>query len=192
MSGLWPYNVESLEAAKRIILTGPTETRWKEETAFLVDLIGDPGKLVLDFGCGVGRLARPLIERWPEVQVVGVDQSESMRKLAEDYVRSPRFSVMPELPREGQHDIVLAVWVLSHTPTLADDLDAIAGLLASTGSLFVATVPNRHVPVGDKNWRDDGLNIEAELDQRFRRVSGGRSKAPGDTAWWGKYALKVQ
>ena len=189
---MWPYNVDSLDAAKRIILTGPTEVRWREETQFLVDLIGDPGKLVLDFGCGVGRVSRPLIERWREVHIVGVDQSASMRSLAADYVRSDRFELMPELPRFQtiKFDTVLAIWVLSHTETLAEDLDAISRLMAPTASFFVVTVTNRHVPFGDNSWRDDGVDIAAEVDKRFKRISGGRSTIPGDTAWWGKYALK--
>lgn len=189
---MWPYNVDSLDAAKRIILTGSTEVRWRDETQFLVDLIGDPGKRVIDFGCGVGRVSRPLIERWPEVQVVGVDQSASMRRLAEDYVRSDRFTLLAELPVGFKFDTVLAVWVLSHTPTLAEDLDAIAKLMAPTAAFFVVTVTNRHVPFGDNGWLDDGVDIAAELDKRFRRVSGGRSTISGDTAWFAKYALKVE
>eukprot|EP01090_Pellita_catalonica_P021582 TRINITY_DN8118_c0_g1_i2.p1 TRINITY_DN8118_c0_g1~~TRINITY_DN8118_c0_g1_i2.p1 ORF type:complete len:290 (+),score=21.77 TRINITY_DN8118_c0_g1_i2:121-990(+) len=35
-------------------------------------------KLILDFGCGTGSAAKPLLERWPKSEYVGVDSSEAM------------------------------------------------------------------------------------------------------------------
>ena len=66
------FEVPDAEAAKSIILTneGPgadTATRWELETPYVTALIAEhlkpqPGMLILDYGCGIGRLARPLID----------------------------------------------------------------------------------------------------------------------------------
>jgi 2-polyprenyl-3-methyl-5-hydroxy-6-metoxy-1,4-benzoquinol methylase len=55
-----------------------TEERWQVETPYVADLIGHalptirPGDLLLDYGCGVGRIAKELIARH-RCRVVGVD-----------------------------------------------------------------------------------------------------------------------
>ena len=82
------FEVGDLQSAKEIILTPEpdttTEERWEYETPFLVDEIGraltlDSTSFVLDYGCGVGRLAKELIKRH-QCHVLGVDISSSMRQ----------------------------------------------------------------------------------------------------------------
>jgi cyclopropane fatty-acyl-phospholipid synthase-like methyltransferase len=46
--------------------------------------------VVLDYGCGIGRLAKAMIDA-SGCSVVGLDTSPEMRKLADDYVGSDRF-----------------------------------------------------------------------------------------------------
>ena len=72
----------------RIILTpedGMSSVhRWKTETPYLMSLIEKHivnGATVLDYGCGIGRLAKPLIEKH-SCDVIGVDISPNMRALA--------------------------------------------------------------------------------------------------------------
>jgi hypothetical protein len=63
--------VNNLAEAMSIILTpegSTTADRWETETPYLADLIGQqcalrPDSLVLDYGCGIGRLAHELISR---------------------------------------------------------------------------------------------------------------------------------
>ena len=83
------FDVATIEAAKRIILTpenSTTQERWAAETPYLTDLITkhivlDRDTTVLDYGCGVGRMAKALIDR-ARCKVVGADFSASMRALA--------------------------------------------------------------------------------------------------------------
>lgn len=78
-------------------------------------------RAALDFGCGVGRLTQPLAEHFAEV--VGVDLSPSMIRLAQQYNRRPdrcRYSVnaSPDLARfpTGSFDFVLSYLTLQHIP----------------------------------------------------------------------------
>jgi len=92
------FNVNSIPAAMSIILTAEdstTEARWRTETPYLADLINkhfelSANSLLLDYGCGIGRMAKELIGRYG-CRVVGVDISPSMRSLAPMYVASDRF-----------------------------------------------------------------------------------------------------
>ena len=87
------FDVANVDEAKRIILTpenSTTEERWQVETPYLAALITehlpiDRGTLLLDYGCGIGRMSKALIER-KRCKVVGADISASMRALAGAYV----------------------------------------------------------------------------------------------------------
>src|SRR5437870_3609239 len=90
------FVVSTIEQAKAIILTPEpgttTEQRWAHETPILADqLLRDLAiqatDLVLDYGCGIGRLAKALIER-RQCAIVGVDISVSMTQLAPGYTSS--------------------------------------------------------------------------------------------------------
>src|SRR4051812_34509998 len=93
------FEVANLEQAKKIILTpGGTSTdeRWERETPVLAEQLTrelkiTPEHVVLDYGCGVGRMAKALIEKHPGCTVLGADISLSMIQLAPRYVCSPRF-----------------------------------------------------------------------------------------------------
>src|SRR5215470_15608513 len=92
------FNVSTISQAMSIILTpeeSTTEERWRLETPYVCDLIAKsvdiaPNSFVLDYGCGIGRIAKELIARHG-CRVIGVDISPSMRALAPIYVASDRF-----------------------------------------------------------------------------------------------------
>ena len=85
------FKVDNLEEAKNIILTeevqgGDHRQRWERETTYMQSLfaegLGDlNGKTVLDFGCGIGRLSKALVEKY-DCHVLGVDISPDMRRMA--------------------------------------------------------------------------------------------------------------
>src|SRR5215831_18752091 len=93
-------DIENIDEAVHIITT-PTEgmtsqERWEQETPVLMTLFEKFIKresVVLDYGCGIGRLAKPLITKL-DCQVVGVDISPNMRALAASLVDSDDFFAM--------------------------------------------------------------------------------------------------
>jgi trans-aconitate 2-methyltransferase len=64
-------------------LADPQE-EWGKEVLARLELSG--GEIVLDAGCGSGRLTRELLERLPEGRVIGVDASPSMIDRAREHL----------------------------------------------------------------------------------------------------------
>jgi SAM-dependent methyltransferase len=181
------FEVNSLESAMQIILTPgagtTTQERWEKETPFLVDEIGralelDDKSCVLDYGCGVGRLAKGLIERH-NCFVLGVDISTSMRQLAPGYVWSDRFSVctpqmLDRMVVEGLRVThAYACWVIQHCMAPDEDLARIESALTGGGKLFVLNANGRWVPT-DRGWASDSVSVEELLARRFEKISKGK------------------
>lgn len=199
------FDVTSLAEARHIILTPEadgfdTDRRWEEETPYLASLITSElgltaGSLVLDYGCGIGRLSRALIEE-SGCSVVGVDTSQNMRMLALRYVNSPRFTaVAPEMldtlvqERGLLFDRAIAVWVLQHCPHVEDDIQRIREGLRTGGKLFVLNERGRCVPT-DKGWIHDGKNTDRLLGHAVRSGSlppAVASAACSDRTYWAVY-----
>jgi 2-polyprenyl-3-methyl-5-hydroxy-6-metoxy-1,4-benzoquinol methylase len=135
-------------AAKRIILTpeGGSRTieRWTIETPYLVRLIMDHvildrNSLVLDYGCGIGRIAKELI-RQTGCHVIGVDICPSMLSLTYPYVHSDNFSAISQTTFKGlswDFDLAICVWVLQHCLEPDKDIAYIYDALKDNGDLFV-------------------------------------------------------
>jgi SAM-dependent methyltransferase len=178
----------------RIILTpedSTTEHRWATETPYLTNLISrccnlSEKSLVLDYGCGIGRLAKELIARHG-CSVIGVDISPHMRTFAVAYVGSDRFFTCPPsmldlLAERGvAFDLALAVWVLQHSPDVQCDIARIARALAPSGDLFVVNQRTRSVPTVELGWIDDGIDIYALLRETLRQRSRGSLPAEHTT-----------
>jgi SAM-dependent methyltransferase len=183
------FDVRDIESAKAIILTdeGPgadTMRRWALETPYVSALIAEQlslkqGDLLLDYGCGVGRLARPLIEQ-TGCDVIGVDISASMRALASTYVNDERFTcVSPAqfdaLVAKGLRvDATIAVWVLQHCLEPTEDVARIWRGLRPDGRAFILNMRQRAVPTveaGDRvshfHWVTDGKDVSAILRDSF-------------------------
>jgi cyclopropane fatty-acyl-phospholipid synthase-like methyltransferase len=79
------FQVNDLASAMKVILTdedSSSDKRWKTETPYAADLIGqyltiDRDSLLLDYGCGIGRMAKELIARYG-CRVIGTDISPQM------------------------------------------------------------------------------------------------------------------
>jgi SAM-dependent methyltransferase len=120
------------------ILTGPERRggQWElaeffdtgeaeiSEVLKVADDLGEPVRRerALDFGCGVGRLSRPLAERFREC--VGIDIAEGMVNLARDLnddLPNCRFvvNVAPDLALfdDDSFDFVYSALVLQHMPS---------------------------------------------------------------------------
>jgi SAM-dependent methyltransferase len=181
------FDVSSIEHAKQIILTtegsSTTEERWKTETPYLSDLIVRRlpvarEAVVVDYGCGIGRVAKELIER-TGCQVVGADITQNMRTLASHYVQSSRFlacapEMLGSMIRRGFcFEAALCVWVLQHCLRPADDLDLLRSGLVEGGRLFVLNMVRRVVPAKERPWIDDGLDMRGLLSERFTLLEEG-------------------
>lgn len=188
------FDVANVDEAKRIILTpenSTTEERWQVETPYLAALIAehlpiDRGTLLLDYGCGIGRMSKALIER-KRCKVVGADISASMRALAVAYVASGRFSVCPpsELEtRDVAADAAVAIWVLQHCENPEEDIRRIHQALKPGARLFVADSFKRVIPAAEKQlfttrptivrkWMTDDINVRSLLDRTFALVDEG-------------------
>lgn len=180
------FRVNNLQQARDIILTPgegwTAERRWEVETPYLVDLIGSALSLskdatVLDFGCGIGRMSKALIERFG-CRAVGVDISPEMREYAKGYVASDRFEVYsPEALRykirQGWRvDHAIAIWVIQHVAEPETDVAALHDAIAPGGGCFVANFHRRCVPTV-KGWVDDGKSVPAIFAERFAFRSQG-------------------
>jgi SAM-dependent methyltransferase len=197
-------NVETVDDAVRIILTpeaGMTSAhRWKTETPYLMGLIErfiEPQSLVLDFGCGIGRLSKPLIEKL-ECDVIGVDISPNMLALACSCVASEHFAAIPPHMLRSTNplcDAAIAVWTLQHVVGCEDHIkNYVRCSMRPRGVLFVVNNKQRVVPT-NSGWINDGLDVHrAILDSGFKLIKRGELEgddiAPGtlrDNTFWAAY-----
>lgn len=172
------FNVKTVADAKRIILTQEVnmtpDQRWDRETPYLTSLIIanvdlTPESLVLDFGCGIGRLSKELIINIG-CRCVGVDTSDNMLGLGVSYVTSDRYlACSPSMLKflDLKFDLTLSVWSLQHVRNLELEIDRIAEGLKDRGKLFIVNEKRRFLPTGEGYWADDGLDIRKALDKRF-------------------------
>lgn len=204
------FDVADLESARRIILTPEPDTdtdeRWRRETPYLAaqlsaHLMPQRDHTILDFGCGIGRLSKALIEQHG-CRVIGVDISASMRAMAADYVASERFAALSPEDFAAQVasglrvDGAFACWVIQHVLDPVAALEQIRAALAPAARLFVANAHLRCVPVVEGAWGRDGIVVRTVLEQMFR-VRGFGALDPrwvgentAATSFWGLYTLK--
>ena len=103
-------------------LSGP-QVSWGKKVLAKVHLRGD--EMLMDAGCGTGRLTGELLQSLPRGRVVGVDLSQNMLAGAQDYLardfRGKFFLVaadLQDLPFESVFDGIFSTaafhWVLDH------------------------------------------------------------------------------
>ncbi|MGB9365765.1 MAG: class I SAM-dependent methyltransferase [Xanthobacteraceae bacterium] len=200
------FHVNDIAQAMAVIMTpegSTTAERWEIETPYLADLIAQeltitPDTLLLDYGCGIGRLAYELIQRH-NCRVVGVDISPSMRALSVVYTRSDRFMSCSHDMLEGlvarglRFDAALSLWVLQHCATPAQDIARIRTAIQPDGQLFVVNGVFRSVPTLESGWVNDGLDVKAMLAAEFPLVREGKLAREKTTAslaahaFWASY-----
>lgn len=198
------FDVASFSQAQYMILTpdaqGSTEERWKLETEHTVGFVGEwlrrrNDVACLDYGSGVGRLAKPLIDRFGW-SVIGADISLSMRNYADAYVASPYYlTCRPELldhHLHGYFDYAIAVLTLQHCVAPLVDIDRIARALKPGGRLFVLNYLIRAVPAGGE-WVNDGVDVFAMLGSRLTELGSGDCPWMTEHRWavYGKAAPEL-
>jgi SAM-dependent methyltransferase len=180
------FDVLNMQSAREVILThegaASPDERWQTETPYVADLINasleiSSETVLIDYGCGIGRLAKELIGRHG-CRIIGVDISTNMRALAVDYVRSDRFlSCSPDMLESMvvhgfTADSAFSVWVLQHCYRPADDIALIQRAVAPGGNLFVVNNFLRAVPTNE-GWVHDGIDVKALLNERFSMTDEG-------------------
>jgi SAM-dependent methyltransferase len=207
------FATNTMAAARQIILTdegegADTDRRWAAETPRLTGLILDALSLsersvLVDYGCGVGRLSKALIEA-SDCFVVGVDISSEMRALAVQYVNSECFVALSPSQFDAivsagfRADAAIAVWVLQHCFEPSCDVRRIKQCLRDRGQAFVVNMRKRAVPAlanlpdGKLEffWAHDGIDVEVLLRQHFDVSDIGNASATEatdlaeDGAYW--------
>ncbi len=176
------YDVRDIEEAKQIILTADgasTEERWQNETPYLAQELGrhlspEPRSVILDYGCGIGRLAKELIGEFG-CTIIGVDTSVNMRTLSLQYLQSENFVACSKegfetmVTRGLRVDHAYAVWVLQHCLNPVDDVKLIRDSIGGEGLLFVSNGKMRCVPT-DRGFIDDGADIIELLVDGFDEI----------------------
>lgn len=100
----------------------PASERWAQETpVFAREIVarapaGAP--VILDYGCGVGRLAKAVLAAHPSATVIGVDESRESLTFAREYVADPRFTAKLPGDLTEQIDLAYCVYVLQHVPAI--------------------------------------------------------------------------
>jgi SAM-dependent methyltransferase len=204
------FDVRTEQQAREIILSAEgstTDERWRTETPYICGLIAETMVLtdqstVVDYGCGIGRVAKELIARHG-CRVIGVDISAAMRTMAIDYVKSDRFVAIAPDMLDGlvaggfTADAAIAVWVLQHCLTPGDDIGRIDAALKANGKLFVLNNIHRAIPTREQAWSNDGIDIKATLDAHFDVVRSGKPPEEltprdlKDIIFWSFYAAKA-
>ena len=205
------FDVNDIAQAKRVILTAEegstTEERWQTETPYVADLIEasieiTDQTILVDYGCGVGRMAKELIIR-RGCSIIGIDISRSMRSLATVYVESDRFcSCSPAmfdtmLGRGFKVDAAISIWVLQHCLNPLEDIRRMHRGLKPGAGLFILNNDYRVVPSVEKGWVNDEIDVKTMLQKQFVLEKEGRlspertSEALARNTFWASYRQRA-
>ncbi len=173
----------TLEHAKDIVLTPDVNipNKFEDYTRYFVDVISDQltineTTLIHDFGVGMGRVSKELIDRY-KCKILGTDISVNMLIHATNYVNNPQcFATSNYVTYQNSFDVCIASLVLQHVEHPMKEIDNILHVLKPNGYLVCLNdYTKRYVP-GDYRednsiiWFDDHLNIFEYLDKKFKKV----------------------
>jgi len=175
------FNVTTITQAMNVVLSFEADKpeKFYKETKFLIDTIANENIItnestVLDFGCGMGRISKELVNKF-DCSVLGLDISESMKTFATLYVSNPRkFKTISEMPTDLV-DVCLAVFVLQHVEHPQQEIEKIVNILKPNGYLVIVNEDNRFIPsdVDDKGfviWNNDNFNVFNEIEKHLTKV----------------------
>ena len=126
----------------------------------ILDFFGDlAGKKVLDVGCGKGRFAKVLIEKYPQAEIWGLDISEEMLKYVDARMHT-RAGSMTELPfADMDFDFAFATESLEHAVEIDIAVHEICRVVKPGGRIVII----------DKNAEHAGKLQTPPWEKWFRR-----------------------
>lgn len=164
------------------------EDRYREETPVFAKKIlslceafdSQDEYLILDYGCGVGRLLKEVRQQSDKASLWGVDASPDMIKLAMENkgeLTNIRLSDPKNLvDTERRFDLAYLVYVLQHIPAIEirEALQRIHYHLKDNGILFYCSSDYRMaIRYDNKGFFDDrflGVNLQEEISRYFDLV----------------------
>jgi|WetSurSiteA1Bulk_404760.scaffolds.fasta_scaffold01880_4 ADP-heptose:LPS heptosyltransferase/SAM-dependent methyltransferase len=154
--------------------------RWEQETPLFAQAIAKyfktDNEVVLDYGCGVGRLAKEILKNQKVVNLIGLDASSKMLDLAKDYVGDSRFGItLPnQLDVDLKFDVIYCIYVLQHAPAIEirDILSRIHYHLKDNGTFIYCSSDYRMaIRFDNQGFFDDrflGVNLQEEISRFFQ------------------------
>lgn len=177
------FDVTTFDQAKNVVLSDDPKDpkKFDKETEHLVDIIKNFDILsnestVLDFGCGMGRVSKKIIETF-DCKVIGVDISESMLTFAKLYVAKPKqFVTCQNYVGTSTVDMCMSTFVLQHVQDPEKEIDNIYNSLKPNGYLVLTNEHKRFVPSGvdQQNyvvWQDDGFDVYGKIATCFKEIN---------------------
>jgi ubiquinone/menaquinone biosynthesis C-methylase UbiE len=150
------FEADSIDHAKKIILFDDTiPDQWETETKWTMNFFREKNlfnekSIVLDWGCGIGRLAKPIIEEF-NCKVVGVDFQSSMLKYATEYVNHSNFTAINneefyKLP-DDYFTVGIAVWAFQHCTNIEPIIKNAQRTLKNNSKLCIFDANIKAIPV---------------------------------------------
>lgn len=201
------FEPKDFEDAKRIVFGhGLAETphRWDVESQWNIDLFREhnfinENSIVIDWGVGVGRMSKVLIDTFG-CQVVGVDINKSMLEYATQYVNDTRFTGLTVDQFKNSNVMAtnaIALWAFQHSVYLEPDLEVIKQHLSPDGQLFVFEQNEPCIPTsGEFPWVIVAVvkNIDIILNYFSISTTGKFPKElnvpENANTWWGFFDKK--
>jgi 2-polyprenyl-3-methyl-5-hydroxy-6-metoxy-1,4-benzoquinol methylase len=168
------FTPTSLEHAKNICLTPDSNDpdKFTQETNYLIDFLKEKNLItsqtkVADFGCGMGRISKQLIEKIGCV-VMGFDISYPMLLTAKNYINDDKFKISKYSKNSANYgekfDVFICSFVLQHSEHPEFDINFIKNNLKDNGIVILINENKRFVPVDIQNnsvvWYDDKISIK--------------------------------
>jgi 2-polyprenyl-3-methyl-5-hydroxy-6-metoxy-1,4-benzoquinol methylase len=177
------FTPTSLEHAKNICLTPDQNdpNKFVNETNFLINFLKE-NQLVLketnvaDFGCGMGRVSKQLIEQIG-CNVVGFDISYPMLLAAKNYINNDKFVIKKynthiKEQYTKQFDVIISSFVLQHSEHPEFDINFIKNSLKADGIFILVNEEKRFIPIDIENnnviWHDDKIVINKLVSNYFK------------------------
>jgi SAM-dependent methyltransferase len=178
----WYFNIPSFENASRTNINDSNglsfQERWEKETPVFAEAILKrlpAGRTrILDYGCGVGRVAKEILRQRADITVVGTDTSDVHLNHARNYVADSRFSTCRPKELSSSFDLVYSIYVMQHVRAteLQSTVARIHYWLANDGVFIDCSSMQRYALAVESGWNfvDDrflGVDVHNEIARLF-------------------------